>query len=968
MVRIPHQNVFLYTVNYFDDKYRLIQAVSRNYQGGLDRLTSKLDFVGKVLATKTRHSTGGPEYSVERSFQYDHAGRLLQTTHRLNGGESIVISKNEYNELGQLVTKKLHGAPGSSSFKQTLDYRYNIRGWLTSINDSDNLGGDYFGMKLGYNESIDTGNDQLFNGNISGMRWSTNLGLGAVKERAYNYSYDSMNRILAAAHKIKGATWTSTSAFSESNYQYDLNGNIQSLLRKDASGNDLDNLSYNYGAGALRSNALLSVSDNGNVSEGFKDAPPDTNADYAYDQNGNMVRDLNKNLEQPDAIKYNHLNLPISVQNRDGDFIRYTYDASGKKLRQEVLNGSGVLQKKTDYVGEFFYENDTLKFVNTEEGRVVMTGTAPEYQYHLKDHLGNVRMTFTTKNDIDAATATLENANIAAEQGKFLDIDKARRVNARIFDHTYNDATPTNGAYSTRLSGSANEKIGLARSLSVMPGDTITVEVYAKYVDPNAANDNALVSILTAIANNVGVPSGTIIDSSGYSSAGSATYPFTGYFTPGNSGTAPKAYLNYLVFDRNFAMKDYGFRQISTLARETGDAVHHAGLTCEGVSHERLAFENSGSIKIKEPGYVYIWLSNEEPTAHPVEVFFDDFKVTHTKSPVIQSDDYYPFGLSFNSYQRENAIPNQYQYNGKELQDELGLGLLDYVTRQYDPAIGRFLSVDPATEIMKTYSPYTYSFDNPIRFHDKDGMIPEQATDDPPDIKKIQSGPRIDMQNAPAGSGSNAAGYPRNGPWFWRQMLSEHPEMFSQDNAAEIRGGRSPRIDDKWIDFNPSHAAYKGDKLIHHHINQGNMATGIPEQVHRQFSSELHGNMGGKPKVGGGLKGALGGALNFLGAVGLAIDFLSNDPHALNMQFSAGAKLNTLYYDDQTEQYFQVTERGKEKDSNGVEREYSVYNTYSGYTYNEDSGKYEGVNKTGSYRAIRVKSLDQAYQVLNQAN
>ncbi len=355
-----------------------------------------------------------------------------------------------------------------------------------------------------------------------------------------------------------------------------------------------------------------------------------------------------------------------------------------------------------------------------------MTGTAPEYQYHLKDHLGNVRMTFTTKNDIDAATATLENANIAAEQGKFLDIDKARRVNARIFDHTYNDATPTNGAYSTRLSGSANEKIGLARSLSVMPGDTITVEVYAKYVDPNAANDNALISILTAIANNVGVPSGTLIDGSGYSSAGSATYPFTGYFTPGNSGTAPKAYLNYLVFDRNFAMKDHGFRQISTLARETGDAVHHAGLTCEGVSHERLAFENSGSIKIKEPGYVYIWLSNEEPTAHPVEVFFDDFKVTHVKSPVIQSDSYYPFGGRFDSYTRENSIFNKRLYNdGSETVTDLGLEIMLTDLRTYDPW-GRlgWWQIDPKTEGQEGWSPYHFSFNNPVRYNDPKGDCP----------------------------------------------------------------------------------------------------------------------------------------------------------------------------------------------------------------------------------------------------
>ena len=61
---------------------------------------------------------------------------------------------------------------------------------------------------------------------------------------------------------------------------------------------------------------------------------------------------------------------------------------------------------------------------------------------------------------------------------------------------------------------------------------------------------------------------------------------------------------------------------------------------------------------------VYIYISNEEETQ--LEVFFDDFTVEHVKSPVVQMDDYYPFGLTFNSYLRENATPNQYLNNGKE--------------------------------------------------------------------------------------------------------------------------------------------------------------------------------------------------------------------------------------------------------------------------------------------------------------
>jgi len=53
-------------------------------------------------------------------------------------------------------------------------------------------------------------------------------------------------------------------------------------------------------------------------------------------------------------------------------------------------------------------------------------------------------------------------------------------------------------------------------------------------------------------------------------------------------------------------------------------------------------------------------------------------------------DDYYPFGLTFNSYSRENSTPNDYKYNSKEEQTELGLGWLDYGWRMFDPSIGRW--------------------------------------------------------------------------------------------------------------------------------------------------------------------------------------------------------------------------------------------------------------------------------------
>ncbi|MFM7855221.1 MAG: RHS repeat-associated core domain-containing protein [Flammeovirgaceae bacterium] len=340
-----------------------------------------------------------------------------------------------------------------------------------------------------------------------------------------------------------------------------------------------------------------------------------------------------------------------------------------------------------------------------------MADTTPEYQYHLKDHLGNVRLTFTSKDETDNATATNEAANAIAEQRKFLHRDKVRSINSTLFDHTY-DGQPAqpNGTFAQRLSGRDNEKVGLARSLSVMPGDRVNIEVFAKYYDPSASNDAGLANLMNAIISGTNIPAGTFVDGAGYGQT--TNLPFTpGWGTKDGSGAPPMAYLNWLVFDRNYVqdLGRSGYKRITTDSKETGT----------NVAHDRLAPDNE--IVIAEAGYMYIWLSNENPT--PVEVYFDDFKVTQVKSPVVQMDDYYPFGLTAQSYSRESSVPNMYKYNGKELQDELNLGWLDYGARMYDPAIARWTTIDPLSEVSRRWSPYSYCYNNPLIFVDPDGMF-----------------------------------------------------------------------------------------------------------------------------------------------------------------------------------------------------------------------------------------------------
>jgi RHS repeat-associated protein len=63
----------------------------------------------------------------------------------------------------------------------------------------------------------------------------------------------------------------------------------------------------------------------------------------------------------------------------------------------------------------------------------------------------------------------------------------------------------------------------------------------------------------------------------------------------------------------------------------------------------------------------------------------------------------------------------KYKYNGKELQDELGLNMYTYGFRDYDPAIGRFNRLDRFSEKYPNFSPYNYAKNNPIRYREMVG-------------------------------------------------------------------------------------------------------------------------------------------------------------------------------------------------------------------------------------------------------
>ncbi|MEN7549518.1 DUF6443 domain-containing protein [Rapidithrix thailandica] len=683
LVRVLGSDNWLSTVSYYDAKGRVIQTQGDNHLGGTDILSTLYDFTGQVIATHQAHQTASGTLAISQAFRYDHAGRILETHHQVGANAWELLAENSYNELGQVEQKTL--AKGEL-FQQQLDYAYNIRGWLKKVNNPQDLQDmnspvkDYFGFELFYE---DHASNPQYNGNIARMSWQSDRD---PVQRQYDYRYDALNR-------LKQADFSSAKTVENGRFDvalsYDANGNILSLDRQGlksfntAQDNQkvfgaIDALSYTH---EPLSNRLAKVEDA--VTE--KDAAGSffngvsTAQEYHYDANGNLIQDDNKGIT---AIQYNHLNLPERIAFGADKYLKYTYDAAGIKLRKEVYE-EGTLVKTTDYVGEFVYEQNILQFIHMAEGRVLtkaaLSETAPAYvyEYHYKDHLGNLRVAFREGTPVDYE-ATLTDAVTVQQEATFFDN----------LESTWEAGSGRGTSGAAKLNAATGKTVGpMVQQLEVTAGDKLSAEAWYRYENASPVSQTLYngVPLLGNGRDNITAPTMTF----GISPIGTAA-----------NGSLPVAYLRMVVYDAE------GNEQ------PTQNQVRYVTASTNGWYKLSLP-----EITLTKNGFVKIFVANESD----VNVWFDDLKITHTPEVIVQENHYYPFGLNLAGLEKQGSPDHKFQYNGKEKQEEFGLNWMDYEARTMDAQLGRFHQIDPHAENYHSWTPYNYVANNPILMIDPDG-------------------------------------------------------------------------------------------------------------------------------------------------------------------------------------------------------------------------------------------------------
>jgi RHS repeat-associated protein len=388
--------------------------------------------------------------------------------------------------------------------------------------------------------------------------------------------------------------------------------------------------------------------------------------EFAYDDRG--FRIMKKERAEGGNFKEEWF-----VRDASGNIMGIYHKTTGQNLLAQIelpIYGSGK-------IGNAYRQPDHLNF-----------------NYELTDHLGNVRTTFSNVQLMAMASMELDRDD---HENQYFDNLHTRHIDPLM---------AYQWQYSARLFAGA--PIGPSITTPVKAGAALKLEVKAKYLEPQGGFDpNILTSgIMGLITNNLntgaigeaGVMAG-IVDNLNTELAATA-------LVNTQNAIAPKAYLQYILFDDAYEVVDHGYTLVSDAANGT---------------HETLTL----TADIESDGYLYAYLVNESE----IDVHFDNFMVSVSGMQVQSRTEYYPFGYVLSEWKHGDADLYRYGYQGQFAERDTVTQWNHFELREWDSRIGRWLITDPYRQYA---SPYVGMGNNPVNLIDPDGGFTQEGTDAAP--------------------------------------------------------------------------------------------------------------------------------------------------------------------------------------------------------------------------------------------
>ena len=767
-VRVLGTDDFLTTTSYYDERGNAIQSLSENIKNGIDITTLQYHWDGRVVSSFSKHTVPGTGYAGFGTLTkniFDKIGRITSLSKKIGSAPFKNIATYTYDDIGRPKTKIIDpdyfNATSNQMGLETQAFSYNIHGQLTGINKDYALKNNlpwqqqkwerYFGMVLGYDdrEQIFQQSGQL-DGHIMGALWTTQ---GDDAQRKYEYTYDNAGRLFQATFTERqkpGYGWSNSKMdFSVNNLGYDLNGNLLRMVQRGiqvGSGPvDMDDLRYTY---TSFTNQVLKIKDEsplkGTVLNGlygdFKDGGNGADAnDYIYDLDGNMITDLNKNVQGAsggDGIVYNFLDKPELIRIAGKGSVKIVYDADGTKL-QRVFTPDGGGSKTTTYINGYVYEQTIsssgnnsglqLQFFGFEEGRVrivtplsqsngydaqqvdgnmdLPNGKRGAFDFYIRDQQQNTRMILTEAVHTGYNTCTMERSRRSVEEQAFGQ-PQNNEVTATEYPTASSGWTSNSSDYVSKIGNLAGGNIGPNSLLKVMAGDLVSTQTdYFFQSGGNNNNNNLVNNIVTALVQALGSGGTSGMLKAGKTDIGnllSADVPF-GNFVNQATAAGPKAYLNVMFFNERFEFVEENSQALPVSQANAGAA---------------LVIPN---IKAPKNGYVYVYVSNQSDQP----VYFDNFKVALERGRIMEENHYFAYGLKIAAISSqklpdasEGHVGNNYLYQGAYSEFDEDLGWNDFALRNYDPQRGQWLQMDPYDQFA---SPYVGMGNDPVNYMDPDG-------------------------------------------------------------------------------------------------------------------------------------------------------------------------------------------------------------------------------------------------------
>ncbi|MBZ9731572.1 DUF6443 domain-containing protein [Salegentibacter sp. JZCK2] len=664
-VKVLGTSVWITTINGYDDKGRLIwNTVKNDFLETTEVVESELDFVGNTLRQTTTHQKTSVAVDIitEDSYTYDNMNRLLTHHQSINSGPEELIAYNTYDELGQLVIKGI-GA-GTESIESDNDFVETT--YTDLINATINADGSI--AKTGSGEEdgfVETVQEFLQDGYVE-------------------FTPSGSDRLFMVG-----------------------------LTYEDPDYLDSD---FTYYAYVVRD--YIRTYEGG--SEGWHS--PATQTPVA----------------PGDVITVERIGPKVFYKKNGEVFYESTFLSAGK-LKGKVLlsaagtNGTSVgymelhkLDRKTKYLQEVNYTYNIrgwLKQINDPD--------------NLGEDLFGFKMGYNNP-ETPGATA-LYNGNISETQWKTQSENISGNPVSNYYGYSYDalnritGATDNTGNYN--LSGIAYDKMGNILSLQRQGHISADASLFGTMDDLDYSyNGNQLVQVEDHSGNEEGFKDGNTGIDFAYDVNGNLTSDL-------NKGITAITY-NHLNLPELITIGgqiiDYTYDATGVKLRKEipGKTTEYAGnFIYEGGT---LQFFSTPEGYVSYDGGQFNYVYNYLDHLGNVRLSYTDGDHNGSIDPateIIQEKNYYPFGLTHQGYNGGgggsaygNAAAKRYGFGGKELQDEnISGSILDWYdvsARNYDPALGRWMNIDPLAEQMRRHSPYNYAFDNPIYWFDPDGLSP----------------------------------------------------------------------------------------------------------------------------------------------------------------------------------------------------------------------------------------------------